>query len=135
MYWIHFYALLSCNHDFFDHLYNSLPLSTNTLFGLQPDSSKDFWKTLVIVIPFFKGTTRALLSIIISYLLINCISLRSAPQLLCLIVEYNFYFSNFLLIGLCNFSAISWFMINSLITAPSANLFAHVAEVLLSKKL
>ena len=39
------------------------------------------------------------------YLLISCISARSAPQVLSLKDEYTFRFSNFLVIGLCNSSA------------------------------
>ena len=54
---------LSSNHDFIDLLLNSLPLSTHSLLGLQLDSSKIFWKAIVIVILFlsFKGLTQAYL--------------------------------------------------------------------------
>ena len=38
-------------------------------------------------------------------LLINCISARSAPQILSIKGEYTFIFLNFLIAGLCNFSA------------------------------
>ena len=44
---------LSCNHDFTNLLQNSLPQSTNILFGLQSDLSKIFCNTLLIIIPFF----------------------------------------------------------------------------------
>ena len=37
--------------------------------------------------------------------LINCISARSAPQVLSIIDECTFLFLNFLIIGLCNSSA------------------------------
>ena len=47
-------------------------------------------------------------------LLNNYVSARSGPQILSLKDEYTFRFSNFLMIGLCNFSANSWFGINSL---------------------
>ena len=45
---------LSCNHNFIEiiSLIISLPLTTYILSGLQPDSSKNFWKALVIVTPF-----------------------------------------------------------------------------------
>ena len=48
-------------------------------------------------------------------LLINCISERSAPQILSLKDEYAFRFSDLLLIGLCSSSAISWSGIISLL--------------------
>ena len=38
-------------------------------------------------------------------LLINCISARSAPQMLPIKGECTFHFLNFLIIGLCNSSA------------------------------
>ena len=44
-----------------------------------------------------------------SNLLINCISARSAPQILSKKHECAFLFSNFLIIGLCNSSANSLF--------------------------
>ena len=66
----------------------------------------------------FKGTTHAyLLELSITHnkkqipllnLLINCISARSAPQLLSIEGEYTFRFSNFLIIGFCNSSANSY---------------------------
>ena len=45
---------------------------------------------------------------IIYYLIINCISDRSAPQILYLKDECIFRFSNFPIIGLCNPSANYW---------------------------
>ena len=46
------------NHTFIQYW---LPLSAHILFGLRFDSSKTFWKALVILIPFlsFKGITHA----------------------------------------------------------------------------
>ena len=68
----------------------------------------------------FKGTTYAYLlkisktltknSIPLSYLLTNCISARPAPQILSLKVKYTLGFLHFLMIGLCYFSAIYWFL-------------------------
>ena len=43
------------------------------------------------------------------YLLINCISSRSAPQILPLKDERTFRFLHFLIIGLCSSSANYWF--------------------------
>ena len=75
------------------------------------------WNALTILIPFlsFKGTTQAyLLKIPIThnknlihllYLLNNCISAKSGPQILSLNAEYTFLFLNFLIIGLWSFSA------------------------------
>ena len=66
---------------------------------------------MAILTPFlsFKGTTQAfLLKISITCnknlnpllnLLINCISAKSAPQILSLNVEYTFLFLNFLIMG------------------------------------
>ena len=42
-------------------------------------------------------------------LLINCISARSAPQILSIKVDCTFIFLDFLIIGLCNSSANSLF--------------------------
>ena len=47
--------------------------------------------------------------IILLNLLINCISARLAGQILSIEVEYTFCVSNFLIIGVCNSSASSWF--------------------------
>ena len=66
-------------------------------------------------------------------LLINCISARSAPQILCIKGECTFLFLNFLIIGLCNSSANTLFEIFSFLIPLPANLFARVAEVFLSK--
>ena len=68
-------------------------------------------------------------------LLINCISGRSAPQILSLKDNYIFRFSSFLITGLCNSVANSWFGISSLITPLPPTLFARVAENVLSKNL
>ena len=52
-------------------------------------------------------------------LLINCISARSVPQILSIKIECTFLSLNFLIIGLCNSSANSWFDIFSfLISLP-----------------
>ena len=68
-----------------------------------------------MLIIYFKGTTQAnLLKISITHnknvnplfnLLINCISTKSAPQILSLNPEQTFLFKNFLIIDLCNSSA------------------------------
>ena len=60
-------------------------------------------------------------------LLINCISVRSAPQILSIIDEYTFlfFFFNFLIIGLHNSSVNYLFEIFSFLTA---NIF-HVAQM------
>ena len=58
-------------------------------------------------------------------LLINCISTRSAPQItLSLKDEYTFRFSDFLIIGLCNSSANSWFGITQFLTAPAGDVLS-----------
>ena len=92
-----------------------LPLSTHIFLGLQLDSSKIFWKALVLVIPFlsFKGITHVhLLKISVTHnkkripllnLLINCVSGRSAPQRLSIEDECTFLFLKFLIIRLCNY--------------------------------
>ena len=51
----------------------------------------------------------------ISNLPITWISARSAPQIK---DECTFHFSNFLLIGQCNYSSNCWFGIISLLTVP-----------------
>ena len=56
---------------------------------------------------------------------VNYISARSVPQILYIKGEYTFRLWNFLVIGLCNSSANSWFLIFSFIAAPP--------EVFLSK--
>ena len=64
-------------------------------------------------------------------LLMNCISARSAPQILSLKDEYTFLFSNFLIIGLCNFSTNCWFyLISFLIPLPVTDLPASEANFL-----
>ena len=86
---------------------------------------KIVWKALVIVIPFlsFKGITHAyLLKISITHnkkqitllnLLVKYISAKSTPQMLSIKGKYTFLFWDFLIIGLCNFSANYWFEIFS----------------------
>ena len=64
---------------------------------------------------------------LLSNLPINCISARSAPQLLSIKVECTFLFSNFLIIGLFNSSANSLLEIFSFLTVPP--------EVFLPKKI
>ena len=110
-----FYTFLC--HNFTDLLWNLLPLSTHTLFGLQIDSFKTFWKALVIVVPLlsFQRVTHAYLPKIsmrynknlnlLSNLLINCILLRSASKILSTKVEYTFLFLKILIIGLYSSSA------------------------------
>ena len=53
-------------------------------------------------------------------LLINCISTRSAPQILSLKDECAFHFSNFLIIGLCNSSVNFSFCSILFVTEPLA---------------
>ena len=48
--------------------------------------------------------------------LINCISATSTPQMLFIKDEHTCRFSNFLIIGLCNSLANSWFDICSFLT-------------------
>ena len=62
-------------------------------------------------------------------LLINCISLRSASQMLSLKSEYTFHFLNFVIIGLCNSAANPWFGIFSFLTVPSEPDLSGVAKV------
>ena len=88
-----------------------------------------------MVVPFlsFKGKTHAyLLEISIKYnknlnpllnLFINCISARSAPQVLSIKVECTFSFLNFLITGLCKSSANSWSDILSFFNAAARSLF------------
>ena len=72
------------------------------------------------------------------YLLINCISSTSATQIIFLRVGYTLHFSNFLIIGLCNYCANCWFKIISFLIAPPKvlelpDLFARVAAGFLLK--
>ena len=97
------------------------------LFGLQLDSSKIFLESIrVIAMLFllFKGiiTHTYLLKISIARnkkripllnLLINCISARSAPQILSIKGDHTFLYLNFLILGLGNSSANSLFEIFS----------------------
>ena len=48
----------------------------------------------------------------------SCISGRLAPQTLSIKGKYTILFSDFLIIGLCNYSADSLFVILSFLTAP-----------------
>ena len=107
-----------------------MPLPTHILLGLQLDLSEIFWKALVIVIPLssFRGITHAyLLKISITHnkkrlplfnLLINCILARSALQISSIKGDCSFIFLNFLIIGLCNYSANSLPDIFSFLVAP-----------------
>ena len=114
-----------------------LPLSTHITFGLQLDSNKFYLKGLAIEITFLSltGTTHAyLLKISMTHnknqkhllcLLINCISVKSAPKVLSLKGEFIFRFSiilkkilKFLIIGFGNSSANCWFGIISLLAVP-----------------
>ena len=64
-------------------------------------------------------------------LLINCISTISAAQILSITDEYTFHISNFLIIGLCNYSANCWPDIFSLlIPPPKADLSPSKADFL-----
>ena len=75
---------------------------------------------------YFKGTSQTyLLKVSITHnnkripslnLFYNWVSARLAPQILSVKVECTFRFSSFLIIGLCNSSANSWFEIISLLT-------------------
>ena len=72
------------------------------------------------------------------YLLINCISSTSATQIIFLTVDYTLHFSNFLITGLCNYSANCSFKIVSFLIAPPKvlelpDLFARVAAGFLLK--
>ena len=55
------------------------------------------------------------------YLLINYISAKSTPHMFSLKDEYTLCLLNFVIIGLCNYSAHCWFNIISLSTAPPAD--------------
>ena len=104
-------VLWSCNQDFIDMLQNSLPLSTHILFGLRPDLSNIFWKKLLKISRIHNKKRIPLLN-----LLINCISVKSAPQILSLDELYTFRFLNFLITGLCNsFTNCSFCLISFLI--------------------
>ena len=59
-------------------------------------------------------------------LLINCISARSESQILSLKDEYNFHFSNFLIVVLCNVSADSWFAIISFLKPLLENVLSEI---------
>ena len=106
-------------------------LSTHILLGVRLDSSMVFWKALVTVIPFlsFKGITHAyLLKLSITHnkdriprlnLLLNCLPARSAPQILSIKDECTFLLLNFLINGLCNYSANNLFDIFSFLIGPT----------------
>ena len=61
-------------------------------------------------------------------LLINCISARSAPQLLSIKDECTFLFLKFLIIGLCNSSANSLFEIFSFLTVPAEVFYQKICR-------
>ena len=63
-------------------------------------------------------------------LLINCISAKSAPQIFSIKDECPFRFSNFLIIGLCNSLANSWFDIISLLTSTPEAFYLKVYKPL-----
>ena len=103
-------------------------LFTHILSGLRLDSYKAFWKVLVIVIPFFTGTTHVyLLKISITHNRKRI--LLSTPQILSVKDKCTFRYSNFVIIDLCNYSANSWFEIISLLTPLPEVDFSHVAKV------
>ena len=69
----------------------------------------------------------------LSYLLINCIFARSAPQILSLKNECTLCFSDCPIIGLCDSSAYCWVDIISLLIAPpkvlTKDLYVCVADI------
>ena len=107
-----------------------LPLSIHTLFGLRFDSSKTFWKALVIVIPFYLLKELHMhiyyIYLLIAYLLNLHPSAKSAPQILSIEDECTFLLLTFLIIGLYNSSA------NPLLEIFS--LLILLSEDILSKK-
>ena len=66
----------------------------------------------------------------LSNLLINCISGRSAPQILSIKVECTFLFLNFLIICLCNSSATFLFFYQKIYKPLNQDLFNihHVSD-------
>ena len=70
------------------------------------------------------------------YLLINCISTKSAPHILSIKNEYTLHFLNYLITGMSNSSANYWFDMILLLTVPpevlAAALSARVADVSIS---
>ena len=66
-------------------------------------------------------------------LLINCISEKSAPQILSIKGDCTFLFLNFLIIGLCYYSANYWFEIFSFSIPLPVKLFTSIAEVFFIK--
>ena len=72
--------------------------------------------------------THSIKQILLLDLLINCISTRSAPQILSIKGGFTFPFSNFLIIDLCNSSVYSLFEIFLFLITLLPNLFACVAE-------
>ena len=87
----------------------------------------------------FKGTTLAyLLKILITHnkkeislinLLFNCVSARSAPQVMSIKNECPFRFSNFLITGFRNSLANSWFEIFPFLIPPPEADLSHVVKV------
>ena len=138
---------LSCYHEVIDLMQNSPPLFTYVLFALRPELSKILWEAFLMLILFssIKGTTHVyLLQASITYnkkqnpflhLFITSISARSAPQMLSLKDEYNFGFSYFLIIGLCDSSINCCFYINSETTSELILVPWCVLEDFLSKNL
>ena len=96
------------------------------MLRLRFDSYKIFSKALVIIIPFlsFKETNHGyLLTLSITHnkkriLQLNCILVKSAPQISSIKDECTFHFSDFLITGLSNSSVNSWFEIISRLAAP-----------------
>ena len=107
--------------------------------------SSVFFKSIKILIPFLsvKRITHVyLLKIWITHdkkritllnSLIICISARPAPQILSIKDEHTFRFLNYLVIGLCNCSAISLFDIFRFLTADLFSSVAAPPAVFLSK--
>ena len=105
-------------------------LNPHILLRLRFDSYQKFSKALVIIIPFlsFKETNHGYVltlsithnkkRILLLNFVINCISVKSAPQISSIKDECTFHFSDFLITGLSNSSVNSWFEIISLLAAP-----------------
>ena len=110
------------------------------MFGLCPDSLKTFGKALVIVITVlsFKGTTQAHSQkisithnkeqVLLLNSLINCISAKSARQILYTKDECTFPLSNFKIIGLCNYLASSFVDIFSFSVPLRETDLSHIAK-------
>ena len=113
MCWIHFHNIFS-SHGLIDLVQNSLRLSTHIFFGFRLDSFK-MKSTNCNTFLSFKVITHAyLLRVSIKHsknrilslkFLMNCISARSAPQILSLKSECTFLSLNLLITGLYSPSA------------------------------